>query len=305
VAGLKKGVGFVAVIIAIVLSASVRHRLAPEESHCLDVTAASGESMAYTDSEGPSIHYEVDAAVRSDVPTVVFIGELGFGAWQWGWQYNAVAGGFETVVYDHRGCGQSEAPPGPYSMRELVGDLEAVMRDANIRRAHLVGCGFGGCVALAAARRTNRARSLTLIGTPVSSEAFDLSDIRANPADTAALRASTTALLSTDFSDRQPEVVDRIVEWRTREDASAAAQQAQQAALDGFDAEPLYELTLPSLVVTGGTDSVVDSAESRQLADGLPRGEFHEFPEAGHLCTVERSAALNDRLVGFLESNSE
>ena len=260
--------------------------------------------MTYADADGCEIYYERTEA-DPEADTVVLIGDLAFGPWQWGWQYAALAGLFEIIVYDHRGCGRSDAPPGPYSVRDLVADLEAVLVDANVRRAHLVGCGLGGCVALAAARHTNRAESLTLIGTPISGNGVDPSDIRADPADTDALRASTTALLSTEFCETQPEVVDRIVDWRREEDAPPSAQGAQQAALRGFDAEPLYELTHPALVVAGGEDSVVDSDESRRLAEDLPRGEFHEFPEAGHLLTVERSAALNDELVGWLESRDE
>ncbi|WP_253738852.1 alpha/beta fold hydrolase [Halohasta salina] len=255
--------------------------------------------MSYADADGCAIYYErTDAA--PDAETVVLIGELGFGAWQWGWQYAALAGLFETIVYDHRGCGRSDAPSRPYSMRDLVGDLEAVMRDANVRRAHLVGCGLGGCVALAAARHTSRAERLTLIGTPVSGAAFEASDLQADPADTDALRDSTDGLLSTAFREAHPDVPDRIVDWRAEEDADPEAQAAQQAAIEEFDAEPLYELTRPALVVGGGRDSVVDAAESRRLAEELPRGEYREYPEAGHLLTVERSAALNDELVGWL-----
>jgi len=260
--------------------------------------------MAYATAGDCEIYYEHSTA-DPEADTVVLIGELGLGAWQWGWQYRGLAGPFETIVYDPRGSGRSNAPAGPYSMRELVDDLEAVLRDANVRRAHLIGCGLGGCVALAAARHTSRAASLTLIGTPISGAEFDPSDLRADAADTDALRASTTALLSTAFCETQPEVVDQIVDWRSEEDATPTAQQAQQAALDGVDAEPLYELTTPALVVTGGEDSVVDSEVSQRLADDLPRGEVRAFPEAGHLLTVERSAVLNDELVGWLDAAGE
>jgi len=257
--------------------------------------------MAYADYDGCSIYYAFDTA-DPEAETVVFLGDLGFGAWQWGWQYNALGGLFESIVYDHRGCGRSDTPSGPYAMTDLVADLEAVLVDANTRRAHLVGCGLGGCVALAAAHHTSRVESLTLIGTPASGNEFDPADLRADSADTNALRDSTTSLLSTEFCEQQPEVIDQIVDWRREEDATPDVQQAQQAAIEGFDAEPLYEITRPAFVIAGGEDRVVDSEASRRLAEDLPRGEFHEYPEAGHLLTVERSAALNDELVGFLES---
>jgi len=106
-------------------------------------------------------------------------------------------------------------------MADLVGDLEAVLADCNIRAAHLVGCGLGGAVALAAARRTNRARSLTLIGTPPNGAAFDADPLSCDPEDTAELRASTTNLLSTGFVDREDAPIEQIIEWRSEEDATA------------------------------------------------------------------------------------
>ena len=256
--------------------------------------------MPTTESGGCAIYYERTEGDPEREP-VVLVGELGLGAWQWGWQYAGLSGR-ETIVYDQRGTGRSAAPPGPYSMDALVDDFEAVLSETNTHRAHVVGLGLGGCVGLAAARRTGRVRSLTLLGTPISGAEYDASELQADPAESSALRASTEGLLSTTFCEAQPEVLDQILEWRRTEDAAPDAQQAQQAAIDAFDAEPLYEITRPALVVAGGQDTVVDSTVSRRLADDLPRGEFHEFLDAGHLVGVERSAALNDRLVEWLDS---
>jgi len=81
-----------------------------------------------------------------------------------------------------------------------------------------------------------------------------------------------------------------------------AAREAQLAALEDFDSDPLYELTLRTQVITGGADPVVDPEASRRLAEELPKGEFTLHPDASHLVTIERSAAVNDRLIGFVES---
>ena len=257
--------------------------------------------MPYADASGCAIHY-TRAGENPDAPAVVLLGDLGFGAWQWSWQYGALAGPCRVVVIDTRGTGRSDAPEGPYAMADLIGDLEAVLADCNIRAAHLVGCGLGGAVALAAARRTNRARSLTLIGTPPNSGAFDTEPLSCDPDDTAGLRASTTSLLSTAFVDREDAPIEQIIEWRGEEDATPDVREAQLAALEEFDPKPLYELTLPAQIVAGGGDPIVDPEASRQLAEDLPKGEFTLYPDASHLVTIERSAALNDLLVGFVES---
>lgn len=254
--------------------------------------------MPTVDTDGATIYYETDGRGEE---TVVFLGEIGFGAWQWGWQYGAIAGPYRTIVYDTRGCGRSSTPPGPYSMDDLVGDLRQVLIETDTRRAHLVGCGLGGATALAAAERTNRAASLTLVGTAATAEAFDLTPLRADPADRDELWESTEAAVAAGFPADHPDGFDRIVAWRAEEDAAPEAWDAQHAALSGFDAEPLYECTRPALVLHGTDDRLVSVSAGRSLAERLPRGEFVAVDDAGHLAHIERSAAVSDRIIGFLD----
>ncbi|WP_265109402.1 alpha/beta fold hydrolase [Halosolutus halophilus] len=236
---------------------------------------------------------------------VVFVPEAGLGGWSWGWQHAAIAGPYEAVVWDLRGTGRSDAPPGPYTMETLVDDLEAVLTDCEIRTAHLVGCGLGGAIALAAARSSSRVESLTLFGTAARGDEYDLDPLFAPPDDRAALRDSLAAGLSDDFRTAQPDVCDGIVDWRADGDATREGWDAQVAALEGFDATDwLVAVTQPTLVLHGAGDELVSLEAGRDLARGLPRGEFVELDEAGHLAFIERSRTVNDRLLGFLEDHT-
>ncbi|SEW26272.1 alpha/beta fold hydrolase [Natrinema salifodinae] len=238
--------------------------------------------------------------------SVVFVPEAGLGGWLWGWQHAAVAGPHEAVVWDLRGTGRSDAPDGPYALETLVADLEAVLSECEITDAHLVGCGLGGAIALAAARTSSRLASLTLFGTAAEGAAFDLDPLFASPNDPDALRESLEAGFSDDFIDAQPDVVDGIVDWRADGDADRAGWEAQTAALEGFDATDwLVEVTQPTRVFHGGADGLVAPSAGRDLARGLPRGEFVEIEDTGHLCFIERSRTINDRLLGFLEDRTE
>lgn len=58
-------------------------------------------------------------------------------------------------------------------------------------------------------------------------------------------------------------------------------------------------------MIHGGADELVSPSAGRTLADGLPRGEFDTLEDAGHLCFVERSRDVNDRLLGFLEAHTD
>lgn len=253
--------------------------------------------MPYATNDGVSLRYET---AGSGDP-VLFLGDVGLGAWQWGWQYAALAGPFETVVAETRGCGDSDDPPGDCSTATLSRDAAAVLSDHGVRSAHVVGAGLGGMVALELARNTGRVRSLTLIGTATAGAEYDPAPLYADPGDETALRESLSSVFSAEFAAAQPEVLDRIAEWRAVEDASREAWERQAAALDEFEIGALYEITEPALVVHGENDALCPVSVGAELAEGLPRGEFHSVEDAGHLVHVEASKVVNDRLVAFLD----
>jgi pimeloyl-ACP methyl ester carboxylesterase len=253
--------------------------------------------VPHADNAGVELYYETDG----NGEPVVFVNDVGYGAWLWGWQHAGLAGRYETVVWDLRGTGRSDATPGPYAARSLAGDLEAVLADAGVAGAHLVGAGLGGMVALAYAHRYGRAQSLVLLGTAADGDRVTdrLGDLRADPADTDALRRSLAPAFAADLDDH-PGVVGDVVGWRAEDDADPAAWDAQAAAMRGFEPPPLYEITQPALVLHGADDVVVPPAAGESLAADLPRGEFRTVA-GGHLHFVEDSGAVTDAIVDFLD----
>ena len=252
--------------------------------------------------DGVGLHYETRGAGHGDREPVVFVGDAGYGAWQWSFQ-SRIAGPHETVVSEHRGTGQSDAPAGPCEVATLAADLEAVLVDAGVDAANLVGAGFGGAVALAYAHEHGRARSLALLGTAPTGEAVDagaLCNLHAPPGDEAACRTSLEGALSPAFFEANPDLVNRICGWRAEDDADRAGFEAQAGAWLEFTGVSLYEVTVPALVFRGVADPVVPEAAARGLATDLPRGEFLPV-EGRHLAHVESARAVTDRLLDFFE----
>lgn len=256
-----------------------------------------------TTDDGTELYYR--SAGSGD--TVAFVGECGFGAWQWAWQYDGLSGPYETVVWDLRGTGRSDAPDGPYSVDRLAADLEAVLAANSVRTAHVVGAGLGGMVALRYAREYSRARTLALFGTAPAGEGVDtvaLRELFPESSGDDALRATLSGAFSRRFLDEAGAVVDRICEWREEGDAGTGGREAQIRALESFDAGPLYELAVPVLVFNGLDDPVTDPAVGRDLAAALPRGSF-EPVEGRHLPQVEHARAVTDRLDGFFRDATQ
>lgn len=249
--------------------------------------------MPTATSEGVAIRY----GATGEGPTVVFLNDVGYGAWLWGWQHAALAGPFEALTIDPRGTGDSDAPPGPYDVPTLAADVEAVLREHGASRVHLVGAGLGGMVALAYAREYGRARSLVLLDTALSGD-----EVHEGMLDALAGRGpdSLAPCFSESFFETQREVIAGIEKWRADDDAGADAREAQAAAMLDYSCEAPYELTLPALVCHGADDPVVPAAAGGDLADSLPRGTFTELP-GRHLAFVESSRMANDAIAGFLE----
>jgi len=245
-----------------------------------------------------SLYYEPDG----EGETVILLGDVGYGAWQWGWQHAGLTGPFETLVTDLRGAGRSDAPPGPYAVDDFVADVQAVLDDHGRRNVHVVGAGLGGMVALELARVSTRPESLALLGTAPAGTHLSLDPLFGSPSDPDELASSLAAALSRDFLDAHPADVERIVEWRAAEDATREAWDAQAAAVEAFDVtDRLYEVDCPALVLHGRDDAVWPLDYGRRLAENLPRGEFQAL-DGGHLVGIERSREVNDRLFGFFES---
>lgn len=253
-------------------------------------------------SDGVSLYYDVSG----DGETVVFVGDAGLGAWQWGWQHSRVAGPYRAIVWDLRGTGRSDSPPGEYDMETLASDLESLLSATDTSRCHIVGAGLGGMVALQYVQEYSRARTMTILNTGASGTDVDETALRrlCGPDGD----SSGSRLLGPGFSEafvnQNPGLVEEIHEWREEEDADVDGFEGQVAAMVSFDAGPLYEITTPTLVLHGVDDPVVPISAGKELAEGLPRGQF-EAVEGRHLCHIEHSRPVSDRTLAFIDDNAE
>ena len=214
-----------------------------------------------------------------------------------------------SVAPDARGVGQSDAPPGPYTTRQMADDAVAVLDACGVARAHLVGLSLGGAVAQELAlAHPDRVRSLALLAT------FATQDPRSR-ALLSAWRAlypvATTSPELREAWERQAYAwlfTDRF--WRSEASVRAAlrfahAQPMQatrgfqgqvDAALAHDTRERLANIAVPTLVLHGALDQLSPVSNGKELSRLIPGAELLVLPEAGHAVNLEAQRAVNAAL---------
>ena len=97
---------------------------------------------------------------------LLLIHGLGYARWGWEPVLDGLAGSFDVILFDNRGIGESDAPPGPYTTAQLAADALQVLDEAGVERAHVLGTFFillvffvpGGLASLPARVRGLRSR---------------------------------------------------------------------------------------------------------------------------------------------------
>jgi pimeloyl-ACP methyl ester carboxylesterase len=264
--------------------------------------------MPTADNDGVAIAYERDE--REDAETIVFVEGLGYGRWMWRWQRAQLTDYYDLLLFDNRGTGDSDEPEGPYTISEMAGDLEAVLEDAGVETAHVVGASMGGMIAMQYALEYGRAASLGLFCTspggpdavPTPEETLDrMYDVPEDLDEREAIKYKMKPALSETFPQQYDDVFEEIVDWRLDSDASEQARQWQGAAVEAFDvSDRLEELTLPTLVIHGTGDQVVPPENGELLAEALPDSRYLTLHDAPHLFFIEEFLQVNEHLDMFL-----
>lgn len=90
-----------------------------------------------------TLHYERSGSG----PPLVLLHGLGSSSEDWEYQTPVLETGYDLVVPDFRGHGQTAKPAGPYRVTQLSGDIVALIETLGISPAILVGISLGGMVA--------------------------------------------------------------------------------------------------------------------------------------------------------------
>lgn len=213
---------------------------------------------------------------------------------QWQWLQH----GHRTMRWDWRGFGDTAHVPGPFSYAD---DVIRIMDTLEIPSATLMGCSFGGGVAIQVAiQHPNRVNRLVLVGSGIPGyEASNPSEVEAMFAevDDAMARDDTARIMDLmeklwlvgpyrAVTDVDPAYLSRARELLARADRPDNGAESRSSAWSALGDLP--HLIIPTFVVVGDQD-VPDIVSAAQYLSGvLPNVRMETIKNAAHLPNMER-----------------
>ena len=254
-----------------------------------------------------------------DDPTILLISGLGaqWISWAEGFCSLLVDHGFFVVRFDNRDCGHSTqlhdvtvdllpllhaANDGdlararelvPYTLEDLASDAIAVLNALAIDRAHIIGASMGGMIAQTVAiRYPRRCRSLTSIMSTTGEPEFGASTPEAQqvlmsprPSTRAEFIESSLATkvwLSKRYADDEVIRADAAASFDRAFTPAGTARQFAAIVASGPRDVALRELSVPTLVIHGLDDTLIDPSGGRRTAEIVPNSRLLEVPDMGH-----------------------
>ena len=251
--------------------------------------------------EHDGLRFEVRVEGNEGAPWLVFSNSLLTNLSLWDHQVAAFAGRFRILRYDQRGHGGTDVPPGPATIAQLAGDIDAIMGGMGIEGACFVGVSMGAATGIALAQR-NPARVSRLVcsdgnaaAPPGNDKAWEDRIAAARQKGMAGLADATLGRWFATPGHAAIPAVRTMIETTPLDGFVACAR-----ALQHYDFSPgLGAMRLPALFVAGAADGAMPQSMPK-LAQAVPGGRYAEIADAGHLPCIEQPRAFNALLEEFL-----
>tara|TARA_R110000787_G_scaffold16622_21_gene50643 strand:+ start:13009 stop:13809 length:801 start_codon:yes stop_codon:yes gene_type:complete len=251
-------------------------------------------------------HYSITGP--EDGPALVFANSLGTDFRTWDKVIEALPDGFRILTYDKRGHGLSGMPPGPYSMDQLVSDIESLMDHHGMNDAIFVGLSVGGIIAQGLwSKRPDLIRALVLSDTANVIGPKEMWDQRIDAITKGGIEPMGDAVMERWFSpgfraSRTAELAGyRNMLVRTPAEGYVGV---STAIRDADMTDSTRNINIPTMCIVGSDDGATTPAMVRALADLIDGARFEVIDGVGHLPCVEQPEIMAGLIESFLKENN-
>jgi len=283
---------------------------------------------------GPArLHIAYERFGDPQLPALLLV--MGLGTQMLGWPDGfcevLVARGLHAIRFDNRDIGLSthlaDAPApdvraallgdpssASYRLSDMAADLVGLLDALGIDSAHLVGASMGGMIAQTAAiEHPRRVRSLTSIMSTTGDPSVGrptqraLEALLSPPAATRSEAIERTVSIVRVIGSPGFELDEADLRWRTglaydrADDPVGVGRQLVAIAASGDRTAALRAVSVPTLVLHGADDPLVDVSGGRATAGAIPGAELVVFEGMGHHLPRELWAEIARHIGALVE----
>ena len=252
---------------------------------------------------------EVAYSVVGEGPPLYMVHGIGSRKGTWEALTENLSTDFTCVSFDLRGHGESPVPPVPYSLDELVEDMELLRKHLGHERIHVIGHSLGGQIGPAYARtHPECVETVDLLSTAAGRTEEESPNVKGvvNLMREKGVSSLLKTLINRWFTDEFIANYPDIVEARIKQ----VVETPEEVFLSVFDIYAatemlpwLYQLDCPCLVMTGELDAGCSPALNKSIADTIPNAELVILENLKHSILIEGPEKILPPLRDFLVRN--
>lgn len=251
------------------------------------------------------LNYEIVGQGKS----LLLIHGLGSSLKDWELQIPEFSKNYQVIAIDLRGHGQSDKPPGPYSILLFASDVAELLKTLELAPAHVVGISLGGMVAYQiAVSFPEVVRSIVVVNcTPEfvirNTEERRQVFLRKLIVQLLGMRGTGKFLSKRLFIKPEQEEIRRQFVERWAENDLRAYRASMQSLLGWSVAEKLGEIKCPVLMMAADEDYTPVSEKEKYLTR-IPQSELVVIKDSRHATSVEHPEEFNKVVLDFLSKHS-
>jgi 3-oxoadipate enol-lactonase len=253
---------------------------------------------------GGELNYEMEG----HGPATVLVHGVGADLHSWDGVCGELASEFSLLRLDLRGHGKSAPIREPYSLEKFAADIIAVMDDAGMERAHLVGFSLGGligqCLAINWPDRFDKVVLLSAVAGRTPEERAKvtarLGMIRADGID-AVVGAARERWFTEEFARQHPDAIERRIAELKANDLESYLEAYRVFGLSEL-VDELHRIRHRTLVMTGENDLGSNPRMAHTMNERIPGSELIILPRLKHSVLVEAPEVIAQHVNSFLKS---
>lgn len=253
---------------------------------------------------------DVSYRIEGQGPALYLVHGIGARKTTWDQLIAGLKDQFTCISYDLRGHGESPVPPTPYTLDDLVDDLEALRQKLGHDKIHIAGHSLGGMIGPAYARAyPEHTLSVGLLSTAAGRSEDDRAKLKAvgDAMERNGIAETLGTFVARWFTDAFIQAHPNLVEARL--------QQVNDTPADVFlsvfwiyattEMAPwLHEVKCPCLVLTGELDGGCNPRLNQFIDSELPSSRLVILEGLKHALMIEASDQVLPQLREFLLQQS-